>query len=391
MTDPDAPAIPQPRHCRTTLTRSGDRITLSRRAGGVFVAGFRLLWLIGWSAGCAVMFYKLVTDFEWFFLLFAIPFFVAEIAVGVIVLWSLFGRQVLTIDRTGATVESRLLFYTRRKSAPLHTLREIEEYSTHSSNDRPVYALRLCTTDRPITFGFQIDDDERAWLLQTIQSHLDRLGVHKNADAPEESPSVAPTRLAAPTSGARWKVEDQIRYVTLTTRGRLEAMTLAGLTFFCLFWNGIVGVFFVLMLASFFGGLEDVVQGAPEGGMRWFLFFFLIPFEIVGLVLFVGWLNTLLAPWTTRTWTLDQNELRRTTRRPLWRWTRRWATHNLARTETGIEPKSSRSNGALSDDGHRWRIRLIDASNSELATISGLSEAQAAAFNEAISRRFGKR
>jgi hypothetical protein len=47
---------------------------------------------------------------------------------------------------------------------------------------------------------------------------------------------------------------------------------LIGILFFCLFWNGIVSVFVINMISGF-------RSGRPE----WFLVFFLIPFELVGV------------------------------------------------------------------------------------------------------------
>ena len=45
--------------------------------------------------------------------------------------------------------------------------------------------------------------------------------------------------------------------------------------FACFFWNGIVGVFLMVMILGLIGGSSSA----------WFLFFFLIPFVMVG-----GWL-----------------------------------------------------------------------------------------------------
>ena len=71
---------------------------------------------------------------------------------------------------------------------------------------------------------------------------------------------------------------------------------LAGMIFICLFWNGIVGVF------TYF----EVTGGIKNGG--WFVYLFLIPFQIIGVLLLWAVINsalTLLNPKPTLTLSAD--------------------------------------------------------------------------------------
>jgi hypothetical protein len=71
---------------------------------------------------------------------------------------------------------------------------------------------------------------------------------------------------------------------------------LAGMIALCLFWNGIVGIFTFI---EFFG---------KTTGMGWFLYVFLIPFQLIGMTLLWGVVRaalTLLNPRPTLTLSAD--------------------------------------------------------------------------------------
>lgn len=77
--------------------------------------------------------------------------------------------------------------------------------------------------------------------------------------------------------------------------GEWSLATVAVLTLVQLFWNGIVGVFIYQLIQDF----------------QWFLFFFLIPFEAMGLFLAALWLAALTAPAWRLTWAFGEREATR--------------------------------------------------------------------------------
>ena len=96
---------------------------------------------------------------------------------------------------------------------------------------------------------------------------------------------------------------------TVTLTRRVNALTFAragwrdfslgsllGTAAICLFWNGIVGVFVYVLVTG------EAEQDTGGNGF-WFLFFFLIPFEVIGLGLLVAFLAVLVTPLTSRSWT----------------------------------------------------------------------------------------
>ena len=147
--------------------------------------------------------------------------------------------------------------------------------------------------------------------------------------------------------GTSWKMTADFDTIEFKRRGRWTA-ELLGLLFIAAFWNGIVSIF----LCALFGfiGAEDnnpsqpadvpvqttqstenaqtveqdvrnhfeslknkhlIVNKKPAqyfGTEWWFIFCFLIPFEIIGLVLIWAFLSQLFAPFTTQSWTFSSNK-----------------------------------------------------------------------------------
>lgn len=373
LADPPV-APPQPLKCRTTLLRDHDRLTLARRPGGIGIAAGLLIWLSIWTVGCVAMFFKLIREFEWQFLLFATPFYFAEIGVLLVVAWMLFGRQRLTLDRSGATLTWSLFGLTRLRHAKLSDVRDVEEYTWGTSNDKPMYGIRINTSGKPLTFAFQASDDERRWLMHVLKEQIATLSAATTTASHFSAPLLSPAPRGDGEATGRWQIEDNIRTVTLRIRNESSLSQVAIATGIMLFWNGVVAVFVAGLFQHF----------------DWFHCLFLIPFEIVGLIMVGVWLMALLAPLTTTTWTLDGNELKRRVRIALFGWTRRWPTHTATRAERAVDPRARRSDSIHAGTGRCWRVQLIDAANNEIAVVRPLNESQAAAFHDAITRRLVK-
>ena len=147
--------------------------------------------------------------------------------------------------------------------------------------------------------------------------------------------------------GTSWKMTADFDTIEFKRRGRWTA-GLFGSLFVAAFWNGIVSVF----VCALFGviGAEDNAPSAPDaaavqtadnpeatqsvvktdqglfdslkdkhmivndkpapffGREWWFMFCFLIPFEIIGLAMIWAFLSQLFAPFTTQSWTFNSNK-----------------------------------------------------------------------------------
>lgn len=231
------------------------------------------------------------------------------------------------------------------------------------------------------------DDEDRELLKERFyrSDHVD------NAEKPDKTP---------------WKLENDFDRVEFYRRGK--ATGLFGLLFVTLFWNGILSVF----LCATFGIIGDkstttesspavvqtdsdassaapaaqepqswfeklkqkriVVNGREEpifGRTWWFMFCFLIPFEVIGALMIWGLLTTLFAPFTTQRWTFSANSVVR--RRTLFGipFTRRFDLMNLDYFE--IQPNS------LSSNKTTCNILLFDNNNRSILKIKDLSQDEA--------------
>lgn len=147
-------------------------------------------------------------------------------------------------------------------------------------------------------------------------------------------------------AGTHWKLSADFNEIEFKRRGRWTA-GLIGTLFVAAFWNGIVSVFVCAMFGvigaednapstsdaaavqtgdnpeaaqsvvkndqGLFDSLKDkhmIVNDKPApffGREWWFMFCFLIPFEIIGLAMIWVFLAQLFAPFTTQSWTFSSN------------------------------------------------------------------------------------
>ena len=115
---------------------------------------------------------------------------------------------------------------------------------------------------------------------------------------------------------------------------------------------------------------------------QWFLFFFLIPFEVIGLAMFGAWFLALAAPGCRERWRFGWDEVRH--RRSLFGigWTRRYRAEPLSRIEL---EKRSASSGAganpgrigLTDSGGDYFLSFVSRDERIAFQIKGLTEGEA--------------
>ncbi len=396
---------PAPVKPRVKVDAVGDELVLRWRSGNTCALLFLMVWMTMWTAGCVMMLHKLLTNFEWEIALFATPFFAAWVAVACVIIGLLFGRERLVISRHDLRHTWQALITLSDRTVPLEevALASADRItSTDSDGDTTVEGvINIETIGQPVQFAKGIADDEAAWLAETINTCFDRLAPNRAAltdieavhdaaggkseiEAPiangEETANTADEALVfqpsrnrrEQPSDSRWRLTRGGRAVQFTHRGRTSLADMAGLTFVNLFWNGIVGVFVYQLFKDF----------------QWFLALFLVPFEIIGLVMIISWLYAISSPLWGVCYTIRFGSIERTIWGPVYRSRRTWEFDRLSQieiTEPGFSVKKIEIPPKRLSKGD-FRITLIDDTDRAVTSIDALTEGEALWMADVLMR-----
>ena len=117
------------------ITNQNGLITIRQKPnvlGRIGLSLFLAFWLTGWSAGCVMLLTELLKDFQWFSLLFSIPFFVGWFAGCAALLSSLFGITTIQLSKDQ-------LIHTFRVGIPVWSetvlLKEISSITVNRSSE----------------------------------------------------------------------------------------------------------------------------------------------------------------------------------------------------------------------------------------------------------------
>ncbi|QDU56411.1 hypothetical protein [Aeoliella mucimassa] len=382
----------------------GDELHLNWRTPKLGVSLFLLLWLTGWTVGCVFLIHTLLTDFEWFMVLFSIPFFVAWFAVAGITAYLLFGRHQLALGQHSLRHTSWAVIRVGTREIPIdEVLRAfVDEEVSHSQNDVPVWHnfIRVDTLGKPVKFAKGIKEDEAAWLAETINMCLDQMAPNRAAlkladndgdpvesdrfeyfstdspdgedDEPYEDIGTEPT-VFVPTnnrwskpSDSVWHQEAEGRSVVFRSRGQWSFVAIAMTTGITLFWNGIVSVFVVELFKNF----------------EWFLAIFLIPFEVIGLCMFGAWLAALTAPAWGSEYRFRPGRIESCWWGPFFRWPKTIEFQQLDHLEIRRAKRANPSNPnpqvtPLGGSKGEYSLVMIDTDNVILLEIKSLTRGEA--------------
>lgn len=395
---------PMPARPRVKIDLQGDELHLVWRNPSWGGSLFLLLWLTGWTAGCGFLLRELLTNFEWFMLLFATPFFAAWFAVAAAIIYMLFGRQTLVLTRHELLLTQTAIVVLSRREIPLNEVdRAVADTVTDSNSDGPPTIsgiVRINTIGQPVEFAKGVKDDESHWLAETINVCLDQMAPHRKALSsvellhervePDETASredelyddesaltdqeplgdgiivfePARDRFDQP-SDSRWMLSREGRATQFAHRGQWSLGAIAGLLFINLFWNGIVGVFVVQLVKDF----------------QWFLALFLIPFEVIGLCMIAGLVFAITAPAWGQSYSIRFGRIERRWWGPLMGGTKSTEFDRLDRVEIS-SPGFGRSKNTVSippkhfSEGD-YKVALIDGDNHEVASIESITKGEA--------------
>ncbi len=387
---------PQPRTLSYHYEKNNAGVTLREKrmlAGSLAGGGFMALWLTAWTAGCVKLAMKVMAEPTFFMFCFAIPFWAAWVAVFCALMAVVFGRQTVRLDDDGLASEYRVLLRISSRRVPLKEIRYVHVTEKAGEDKNSVsHGVEAVTDGKPIELSAK-DLAEAQWLAYDLNQTLAALAgksaetlarlVEEEEDEEEEDDedtqdavtiawNARPQRVEPP-SDCRWRMKSDYDATAFQYRGVLSLLGLGFTTFITLFWNGIVSVF-VLTLWGF-----TSVENAPKffSGEWWFLFVFLIPFEVIGLGFFLTWFCTLFAPFFCIHWLFGRHEaVCRATMFGIGR-TWRYSLENCR--EMVIAPHEARAawRPSVGQTTSGWKITFVDFQDRELFTVPDLTHGEA--------------
>lgn len=430
MTHEQAPAARRhgppvrPRQLSVQWERVGDHAELVNRRRDWATGGFLMLWLTGWTVGCVFLVGLVIAQPNLFSLLFAIPFWASWVFVASIVAHSFCQRERLVLDRSGVDFRRDVVICIHSRQAPLAEIKRFVKYERVTDNESgsKTSGIEMQTLGASLRLIEGVRSEELDWLLWDLNEHLRSLGVvgavadqtqeeeeeeadaergddeaSRDSDAEDEDDDTPQTLALGPTpyappSDCRWQRAadpDDFDAIVFEQRGQPNWSGLGGLLFVNLFWNGIVSVF---VLGGLCGMMPDGNNGgggigAPGSIGWWGLFFFLIPFEVIGLLMFAGLVAVFCDPYRRTQWRFTQYDV--TAR---WRWfglvgrTWRYPVEQLNRIELRPARASQFINTNAADSTSCYALVLVDRADTELTTISGLTEGEARWMGDTLLR-----
>lgn len=401
------PAKPEKMRSQIQQNPNGFALVVGNEKGpGVFL----LLWLIAWTVGCVFLASAAIKQPSVESILFGIPFWSSWFAVAGLLVWLWFGKEKILISATKVLFLRQAWITISSREIPVSELRGFRECkSKHTENDRHLFGIELESLGKPLQFGFRLPNRERAWLLhelnQQLASRCDIVleNADRNGDGHEErerqgfgeelgeglelnvvakthrdeSDQVLTQRTASttPPSDTSWQLIPGIRGVQIRQKGSQSIAALFGLFFLNAFWNGIVGLF-VLVLFGFIDGKK-----APQGVEFWGMFVFLIPFVVIGVVMFLAWLAVAIDPFRATTWTVDARQIQRELRYFGFGWKQSWPVQSIDRLEKRRTDKDGEKASMRIDQVAQvdkcYALAFVTSENRDLCTIDGLTQGEA--------------
>jgi hypothetical protein len=403
LTEQDAiPGPARPEKLTVDFFQQPDGLAIHKKRGGgprVFLS----LWLLGWTVGCVVLFIVVLNEPKIGTFAFAVPFWASWLFVAALLTWMYFGKETLLLQRDQALFLRSALVKLSSRVVPRAEIQGFREcQSSHTENDEHLWGIEMVTLGKPVRFAFRLPDRERAWLIHQLNGFLATTGPvalmaepprgaslpttsagTDDDDADDDSPTADCTllnrenTLADPPSDCDWQFSQDYDTFSFTQRGYWSLSAVGFLLFVNAFWNGIVSVFLMVLFGLMPG------DAAPQGAEWWGLFVFLIPFEAVGLAMFVALIVMLLEPFRRTIWRFERHSIVHQVRWPVYRRTRSWAVDNLDRLElrggeasSGKARKRSGVRSMQSNEGS-FDLAFIANDNVDLCVISDLSEGEA--------------
>ncbi len=294
---------------RLKIARQGDEVTIVRDHRSGCTALFMGVWLTGWTVGCCAMTWALISgqkDMPW---MFPIPFYVGEVIGLVVFLSALTHREFVRLDRDGFSYWRSVVFRLGSHRIPLD---ELESFTitaqTLDTDGNPVNAktdvgqlaagfgaIHAEGIGMPFPFFGTVSADNAQEATKELNSVLAIL-------RPTVS-SASSNASLGPPAGSVWRQTNEDDCVRLDRSSRATFSSILVTLGIASFWNSITGIFTGILWGWF------PMDNRPKGGEWWFLFFFLIPFQLIGAFLLFALASTIWEWLVRESWRLYRGRL----------------------------------------------------------------------------------
>ncbi len=140
-----------------------------RRKGMGCMTFFLLVWLAGWTVACVMLAsgaFKSPEDLsDAMSLLFALPFWAAEVVVGALVLYMLFCRKAFRVDKEALVIDTKVLLYHRERRIPWASITRLVQVQDGGQGDDsfPSWGLKAEGAEK-VTLLFRQPRESSLWL-----------------------------------------------------------------------------------------------------------------------------------------------------------------------------------------------------------------------------------
>ena len=290
----------QPKTRLVRVKRDGDELVLRHLWGrspySKADGGLLFMFWMAWTAACFFVIRLVMDQPNLLSILFAVPFLAAWMLMFCVLCGMFFGCSYLRIGSNGLTLTRTVLFLRWKRHHRLEEIKGVTEYRAHVAIDegggsRTEFGLMIVTRGKPLRFAQGVDPAEISGLIDFVRRHLQglttgfKLGDRSTRPTDAQWDKPFPERTGPPSDSEIELVRDW-DHMVFVRRYPLNLANLGVTTFVCFFWNGIVGVFVCHLIREF----------------QWSVFFFLIPFEMIGLHILLNWLAALTSPWWRQEW-----------------------------------------------------------------------------------------
>lgn len=364
-------------------------IGLPQRSGaGCFLA----LWLTGWTVGCVVLVGTVLNDPSLGTLAFAIPFWASWLVVAGMLAWWWFGLETVKISDEEVTFTRTIFSHTiTERRIPLAEVKSAQGcLSSYQENEEYLHGIEISTIGKPIQFGFRLPDQEREWLIQQVNRVLNALLDRGQNDFQVEDAYVQsrahlyPLPDAHRPSDSTWDREDEFDAMVYLQAGRFALGPVLLLLFLNAFWNGIVSVFVLGLI-----GMGPGNAPPPPGWEWWGLFWFLVPFEVIGAIMFCGLLLALAEPIRLTRIEIGSEQIRERTRWLFFSVKRTWDIELLNRVVSrrvkAVQGRQSlRLDKQIANNQPNYEVAFISPQNVDVCVLGPFTEGEARWISQAV-------